>query len=199
MRPGDAQSCKLHTTFSSLSIDSIVSNLDRLTGSFDERELWFPCGLCKVGIDHVTDVNHVPSAECDKLLWLLVRKFGRDGDDMWERTCLNCWCNQALEAASRCSCAGSILENFRCEWRVWISPHLCSSWRTTSFDNASIDEMIPLEVSNYLTLKYVFLSAKLSVVFVESCGIFVALTLVGIQNEEKFCASMVASAIPSTP
>lgn len=59
--------------------------------------------------------------------------------------------------------------------------------------------MIPLEVSNYLTLKYVFLSAKLSVVFVESCGIFVALTLVGIQNEEKFCASMVASAIPSTP
>lgn len=68
MRPGDAQSCKLHTTFSSLSIDSIVSNLDRLTGSFDERELWFPCGLCKVGIDHVTDVNHVPSAECDKLL-----------------------------------------------------------------------------------------------------------------------------------
>lgn len=64
MRPGITQSC---TPFF-LSIDSVVSSLDWLTGSFDERELWFPCGLCKVGIDHVTDVNHVPSAECDKLL-----------------------------------------------------------------------------------------------------------------------------------
>ena len=43
-----------------------------------------------MGIDHVTDVNHVASDECDKLLKLLVRKFGRDGDDMWERTGLNC-------------------------------------------------------------------------------------------------------------
>lgn len=174
-----------------------------LTGSFDERELWFPCGLCKVGVDHVTDVNHVPSAECDKLLWLLVRKFGRDGDDMWERTCLNCWCNQALEAASRCSCAGSILENFRCEWRVWISPHLCSSWRTTSFDILLLlMKWFHWRFRIIWHLSISFCLPSWALFLLHSCQIFVAwtdLTLLGIQNKEKFFASMAASAIPSIP